>query len=266
MKKLIISMVLTVAAAAPRLMAVETDVQTVDGYGPYQTGVGGEFTLQGLDPTMDAIINAYGAGAKNQYNVSGATPNFQTFCVEGREYIYANTKVSVVFNNQSVYTDVALTKGAAWLYSQFAQGTLYGYNYANGTISGVHSGLNYGDGSRAGSASSSAQLLQNAIWALMGGQEGQTYDGSNPFEAAAASQFGGWANADSAAATGLDGVYVLNLWAAGSPGVGTGYQDQLVYVAQGLTIPNVVPDGGTTVLLLGMALTGLGFVARRVRR
>jgi len=148
---------------------------TYDGYGPYQTGSGGEFTLYSPDLATD--ISYYYSGAKNQ--VPGSTPNFQTFCVEGNEYIYGNSLSYVTFSGQSIYTDDPLSKGAAYLYSQFATGGNFGglatYSYAPA------------------GRSASAALLQNAIWALMGGQEGQTAanNASNPFMIAAEAQFGG---------------------------------------------------------------------------
>ena len=100
----------------------------------------------------------------------------------------------------------------------------------------------------------------------MGGQEGQTaYDGSNKYEAWVAGSilsggFGSDAAANVAAATGFDNVYVLNLTTLD----GRAAQDQLIYTTG--PIPNVIPDGGMTAMLLGMAMTGLAFISRRVRR
>ena len=55
-------------------------------------------------------------------------------------------------------------------------------------------------------------------------------------------------------------VFVLNLWDGTRAA-----QDQLIYST---TInPNTItPDGGITVMLLGMGLTGIGFVSRKVRK
>ena len=56
------------------------------------------------------------------------------------------------------------------------------------------------------------------------------------------------------AANGAYGVQVMNLWTDSN---GTGYaQDQLV----------LVPDGGTTLTLLGLAFGGMALFSRRVRR
>ena len=105
------------------VFATQYTVRTVGGYGPYQTGVGGEFTFFSQD--LANVIANYCAGAQDQYNVTGDKPNFQTFCVEGQEFVYPNTRFNVVLNNQSVSTGVFLTSGAAWLYSQFASGASF---------------------------------------------------------------------------------------------------------------------------------------------
>jgi hypothetical protein len=211
------------------------------GYGPYQTGVGGEFTFR---ISNGSLISAYNSQAVNQ---ASPTPSFQTFCVEGNEFISAGSTYTANYNNESVFTNFRLTAGAAYLYSQFATagnfGGLASYNY--GANRGVTAGL-----------------LQNAIWALMGGQEGQTAanNSSNPFLRAAEAQFGGtFAGANTTAATGFDNVYVLNLWDLS----GRAAQDQLIYTPG--PVPNVIPDGGMTAILLGLGLTGLGFVSRRLR-
>lgn len=214
----------------------------LNGYGPYQTGVGGEFTFRIND---SSLVSSYYSGAMNQ-----ASPytSFQTFCVEGAEFISANSTYTASYNNHSVYSNVQLTKGAALLYSAFASG-----NWSSGP------GYNYFGGGVAREAD--AALLQVAIWHFMGGQENHgAYDQYNKYEAWAASVFGDDAAANVAAATGENNVYVLNLWDSN----GRAAQDQLIYTTG--PIPNTVPDGGVTVILLGMSLTGLGFISRRVRR
>jgi hypothetical protein len=225
-----------------------TTISTVAGYGPYQTGSGGEFTFKTSDPIMNAIVANYYSGARNQDLTVADQPNFQTFCVEGKEFVNANTSYDVLFNDHSVYSGNYLTKGAALLYSQFASGTLPaipGYNYV-------------------GSRSTSADLLQRAIWAFMGGQEGEVLTLSNPYENYAASVFGSLALANATATSGFDGVYVLNMFNVGHLG-DPNYkaQDMLIWAPSG-DIPNV-PDGGLTVILLGMGFAGLGFISRRVR-
>jgi hypothetical protein len=81
-------------------------------------------------------------------------------------------------------------------------------------------------------------------------------DGTNVYINAVISHFG---SADAAMADGADayGVYALNLWAGG-----VDYQTQLFYKGGG-TVD--VPDGGTTLMLLGGALVGLGALRRKFR-
>jgi hypothetical protein len=241
MKKLWCSTVLVGIMAAPSVFAAT--ITTIGGYGPWQTGAGGEFTFN-VDAGLAATVNAYGAGA---HDVIGPVPSFQTFCVEAREFVYANSPYSVSFSGASIYTSVSLTKGAAYLYSLFAQGAL-AYDY-NNTGVGRHN---------------DAADLQYAIWAFMGNQEGAALTLANKYELLAANALGGLANADSLAAAGEDGVYVVNMWADGhlnDPNYAR--QDMLIYSPNGPTPP--VPDGGMTLALLGMGLSGLGFISRRFR-
>jgi len=224
-------------------------------YGPYQTGVGGEFTLN----------DVHGIPADNWLDLSGYVPNktsnfgplgissFQTFCIEVTEHIGAfDATYNAQINANAVYGVPSSTLnplgdpvsvGTGWLYSRFARGVLSGYNYT-------------------GNRTVSAGLLQNAFWWLE--QEGTAYDASNPFMLAAYNTFGGeaGARADGGAAF---GVYALNLWSGdGTTTPINRVQDQLYY--NGLVSAASVPDGGTTLTLLGMAVVGVAIVSRRLRR
>jgi hypothetical protein len=252
MTKRFLSLALLALISAPTAFALTLTLQGnnsvsggYNGYGPYQTGVGGEFTFAISDASL---VNSYYAGRTR--NLVSA-PSFQTFCVEGGENIDASHPVYTAnYNTHSVYSNVQLTKGAAYLYSQFAQGILSGYNFTGAATA----------------REASAALLQQAIWHYMGGQESQgTFNASNPFEVAAAAHFvGGEAVANSAAIFGADNlsVYVLNLWDSN----GKAAQDQLIYTTGAVPNFNPVPDGGTTAMLLGLAFTGTAFFSRRIRR
>ncbi|MCU0691779.1 MAG: VPDSG-CTERM sorting domain-containing protein [Polyangiaceae bacterium] len=194
--------------------------------GGYYAGNGGEFTaynLSGLD------IDGYTAGLSS--NIANPA-SFQTFCLETGEYT-ANPMYFVVASGASAGgvggTD-PISMGTAWLYSQFALGTLS--NYFTGTRS-VEAGL-----------------LQNAFWYLEGEGGAQ-----NAYTAAAASQFGGLANAMSSAAPGYLDVYVLN-----------NYSDANRTVKAQDWLYRTVPDGGATLMLLGGALMGLGALRRKLGR
>jgi hypothetical protein len=235
---------------APSVFALTLTLEGGSGYGPYQTGSGGEFTF-GIDNAA-LVANAYVSGVAGTKNVvtSPVATSFQTFCVEGSEFINGGGAYSAVYNNKTVFGNTALTKGAAYIYSQFVIKANFG-GYLGATY-------NY-----SGARTTSAALVQNAIWAFMG-QEGKTAatESLNPFfNAAVAAEGGTFALADTAAATGYHNVYVLNLTQIGT---GKAAQDQLIYTEGG--IPNVIPDGGFTIMLLGMGFTGFAFLSRRVRR
>ncbi len=117
-----------------------------------------------------------------------------------------------------------------YLYNQFARGVLTDYDYTPGP---------------AGTRPASAEALQIAIWNLLG-QVGPPPSGS------LADDFIKDANAN--AVQGKD-YFVSELPLNDL----TGKPVQPLFVLQ---VPNQ-PDGGLTVLLLGMALTGLGWVSRR---
>src|SRR5258708_13541879 len=54
MKKTFLAVLAVATLTGPSLFA-NTTIQTVMGYGPYQTGSGGEFTFKTTDPTMNSI-------------------------------------------------------------------------------------------------------------------------------------------------------------------------------------------------------------------
>jgi hypothetical protein len=247
--------VLLVLALAPSAMAAPIQVQvgyklpggTVSSYGPYQTGVGGEFTLnvvQGLDTSQ------YAAQVSN---IAGVAGTFQTFCIEGMEVIYPypatyNGALSDTAMFGGVKPDGVgdpISKGTGWLYTQFATAS-----WENGLT------YHYTDSNRSGFVGSSADLLQKAIWWLEG-EENIAYNANNLFMKAVVDKFGSQAAA-MADNGGQFSVYALNLWGTGATDTlqNSRVQDQLYYH---------VPDGGGTLMLLGGALMGLGVLRRKFR-
>jgi hypothetical protein len=201
MRRTVLIIGLCVFAASPVLadLSITTTGNggTYDGYGIWQTNQGGEFTFRpsGWDP-----LPYYSGLTRNQ---GGQENTFQTFCLEHSEYLYGNTTHAVVLNDRMVNGGVGpqgdpLSVGTAWLYHEFQNGTLAGYDYSN-TGTGRHT---------------SAQGLQNAIWFLedeVGGSLSTAY--RNMLEA----QFGSVTNAK------LDNngripVAVMNLYADGHAG------------------------------------------------
>jgi len=209
-------------------------------YGAYQTGVGGEFTLTPVNPIGWLDLTHYGAGARNV----GVEGSFQTFCIEGGEYIYPYSSIyNAVVQLNAVNGGVGpngdpISKGTGWLYSQFASG-----EWESG-LSYAYSGANRG---------SDADLLQKALWWLEG-EEGIAYSDANKYMAAVVNHFGSQlgAQADGGARF---GVYALHLTTENGGPV----QDQLYFNG----FP--VSDSGATIALLGLAVAGLGFASRRFR-
>ena len=106
----------------------------------YSYSDGGEFKAV---TTGQEFVQNYATPAK-------LGDGFETFCVEAHVEFYPNQPYNFTVSsvdNEGRYLSI----GTAYLYYQFSQGTLNGYNY---------------NGDRA----SSAGALQQAIWYLQGGQ------------------------------------------------------------------------------------------------
>jgi hypothetical protein len=232
-KKIAFIVGLCAFAATPVLATLTVTTTGGSGYGEWQTGSGGEFTLTpvGWNP-----LPLYAAVAKNQ---DGTKPNFQTFCIEEKEYVYPNTTFDVVFNSKAVMggnppSGDPLSQGAAWLYHEFQMGTLSGYDYQD-----------TGSGRK-----NSAQDLQNAIWYL----EGEGGSLTVGYVAKLNTQFGSVANAmfDNST-TGKYAVAVLNLYEQGHEG-------DLDYLRQDMLV--CVPLPGSVLL----AAFAVGLAGRKLRK
>jgi hypothetical protein len=222
------------------LVAIPTwadQITTAPGFGPWQQGIGGEFTVT-PDAALAAQLGTYSPFTMNQ---GGFLGSFQTFCMERNEYIIANTTYDVTLNNVTVFTGDPLSAGAAYLYEQFATGQLtdlgnVSYNYANIPVGG-RTTVGFAD----------ALMLQNALWylmnpALFGGQAG------NPYVVKATAVLGNPFAADN----GAHHVSILNLWTPGQPhDAQHTWQDVLVYTG--------VPEPSALALV---AMAGL-FACRR---
>jgi hypothetical protein len=192
---------------------------------------GGEFTASGSG--LDLSSYSSGALTTSTHGQAG----FSTFCMEYKEEFNPGSTYSYTLNSNAFGGDVAggggdpVSKGTAWLYSQFAQGILDGYSYT-------------GTSAR----KSSNTDLQLAFWYLEDEISflNPSYNpASNGFLTAVSSQFGSLAAAK-ADANGAYGVQILNL--TSSRGA-TNNQSQLYY--------HNVPDTGATLALLGLAFMGL---------
>jgi hypothetical protein len=198
--------------------------------GPYQSGVGGEFNA--YSASLNPI--AMGYSPLTMANV-GHGMGFETFCMEYTEEFIPGGTYNYTISQAAIHGGVPggsdpISLGTAWLYLNFAEGLLTGYDFTN-----------------AANRTADAGQLQDTIWWL----EGERPDpgATNQFRQLVISHFGGAANA-MADNNGFYGVEVLNLYYPD----GTLSQDQLV----------LVPDSGTTAVLLGVGLLGLFLFHRKV--
>jgi hypothetical protein len=229
-------------AAGP---AMAGQVKTGTGYGPYQTGSGGEFTLEALSADMLLVLNNGYVDGKTMNLPNTAANTFQTFCLEYNEYIYTNMTYDVTISNSAKdgglggatnYAD-PISAGTTWLYRAFATGSLSIYDYTNP-----------GRSTSSGGLSASAGELQNAIWML---EDEITWNTSNRFIDLMLNS--GWSK-DTLKANdiGAYGVGVLNMSNARYGNC----QDQLVLTA--------VPEP-SALLLIGTCLVCVAIAVRRFR-
>ncbi|MGD0348766.1 MAG: hypothetical protein ABSB84_00390 [Verrucomicrobiota bacterium] len=214
MKRLCVLACLLGVFAVPAVQA-QMQVTLYQDLNNYSYSDGGEFKalpngdLLSANPTLAGYVPATA-------DLTAGNPNFQTFCIETGEYFYPGTTYNVTISDEVLYDGgqfpdgEPVTIGTAWLYSQFAAGTLSGYDYA------------YGSGRTA-----SAGDLQQAIWYLQG--EASLVNGGadgTAFYNAAVSALG--AAAINNPANGAYGVVALNLWDSSNGGA----QDQLMMVPE----------------------------------
>ncbi len=169
---------------------------------------------------------------------------FGTFCIEFNEYFHSGGVYDVALNNGSIMGGVSgavngkdvISNGTAYLYEQFALGTLAGFNYGDTNLDSV--------------VYDSAKQLQNTIWYLEGEITSAYYGvGFGSFLGLAQSQL------DYASDYVGGAVKVMNLTSNNGH---KHHQDQLVYAG--------VPDSGTTVSLLLVAVCGLVGARRKLAR
>jgi len=217
--------------AAPNLFAQMT-INLSDDTTQYANGNGGEFRGYGND-ALNSQVN-WAAYSSSTAGYDGNNRYFQTFCTELSEEFNPGTTYTVTsIGDSALYAGtghpVPITMGVAYLYSQFAAGTLSGYNYT------------YGSG-----RSATAGDLQNAIWTLLGEQ---------------GTALAGWVNTDLTTGLGgsitdwtmaANGAFEVADLTLGNPGQN---QDQLV----------IVPEA-STVIAGALLLLPLGVSAFRIVR
>ena len=113
---------LAVAFGAVAMAARANDVVLTQT--AYYYADGGEFTAW---TAPDNFAQFY---APSTTITSGNQTGFQTFCVEATVYFWPNVDYSYTLS-QTDSRGVNLTEGAAYLYAQFAEGVLPGYDYTD---------------------------------------------------------------------------------------------------------------------------------------
>jgi hypothetical protein len=240
MKKIICLAGLAGVMAAPNLFA-SMNVTLYDDTGSYADGQGGEFRAVG-DAGLNSVVNwsAYspltqGTTTSSEYNSALGSQYFQTFCTEtAEEFSPGNSYPVTSIGNNALYAGtghpVPITLGVAYLYSQFAAGTLAGYDYT------------YGSGRTA-----SAAVVQAAIWSLLGESFGGVPTPQVAGFALTDLQSSGIAEADwTKAANGAYGVADMTLDLPGQA------QDQLV-----MAVPEASTIIASVLLLLPLGASTL---------
>lgn len=241
MKKLSILISVAGVLCAPALQAA-LQVTLTQNTALYSYGNGGEFrasgsVIAGVNPTLWGYSPATAQGGVGAY--------FQTFCIETSEYFSPGVAYNISLNSRAMYggqfpNGDPISIGTAWLYSQFAAGTLVGLDALNNPVAYNYA---YGPG-----RTLSAGALQQAIWWL----EGEAVDPGNTdaFRNAVIAQFGSAAAAE-VDANGAYGVLVLNLW---DKNTGAVAQDQLILVPEPTTVLAglllLLPLGASTIRIL----------------
>jgi hypothetical protein len=206
--------------------------------------------------TLTQNTHAYsGANGGGEFKaVTSDNGTFQTFCIDvndsftsGKTYNYKISQQTYAGSGNNI------SIGTAWLYSQFLDQTLNGYNF------------NDGSGNVA-----SATLLQNTLWALEGEISSKgILTGkhiNNIFYTDLINQFGSIAAAEKdAGADNIYGVAVMNLYSIRN-GQTTLAQSQLVRVPT-CPPPVSVPEPSTIVagalLLLPLGVSALKILRRK---
>ena len=265
-----------------RIQGVTGGINEADygGNNPNPTGLtapvnkGGEFTVIPTDASLlsNYVLGTTAPGTQTGTKVTDPGDNgttnpdaglagdvgFQTFCLE------VNTELTPIPTGPISYAlsesvlnggTKPLTIGTCYLYSLFAQGKLSNYDYVDYLTD---------SGGNPSARGNDAAYLQAAFWYLQGDILLSAADGmSNPYlsdlvTAGLLSSSGTSGTALVSATTTAEyaGVEVLNL------GTSPSYNQQALLVYK-TAITTSVPDGGTTVMLMGMALGGLELLRRK---
>lgn len=223
MKKLMLAVVAATALAVFQASAITVTVDQVAGYNAGD----GEFNV--------SPITGVGYGAAALYNNNSGSLGFGTFCIDREVSITTPGQydATIIPSGINPNNGNQISLGTAWLYQQFAQGTLANYDYTPG----------------AGRVNS-AYLLQNAIWVL----EGQIANNfADIFLTMVTTEFG------SLLAAQVDNNQHYSVGV-----LGLSYLDANRNTVAAQPMLTLLPDGGSALLLLGLGLSGLALFSRKV--
>ncbi|MBN1805120.1 MAG: hypothetical protein JW837_07715 [Sedimentisphaerales bacterium] len=213
--------------------------QTGSIYGiNYSSNSGGEFTISNSSLDTSEYLSGITSDIKGQSN------SFQTFCMEKQEYTASAIEIWISTTSINESTGAIGSEGSgshaiygglkygdnlnpatAYLYTNFAQGTLSNYNYETGRAV-------------------SAGQLQNAIWYLEG-EISSLATNSQAYAWVTEAQNVGWND--------IGNVRVLNNWIQGHVGDPEyRVQDQLYLMPISTPIPGSVILG-----FIGMSVVGI---------
>lgn len=168
-------------------------------------------------------------------NQGGAVRSFTTFCLEDREYFYPGWHYNYTIDDvvyQGYGSSLPHTGTPPSVVLTKGAVDLY-LAYVGGTLTDV-----------------SASAVQNAIWACQG--YGVSYD----------SRLASYIDRTDYRLGNYPGIHVINLYDAKNNDGLNGYDGQPNGVRQSYIY---VPDGGLTVMLLGMGMVAVGWVRRFVK-
>lgn len=207
----------------------------------------GKYTV---DPTgdLETVLSSYSSKAKTT-----SDSRYWTFCLESSQYFGSGKTYNATPSLAADSVPDPISAGTAFLYKEFALGNL------DALVSG--NGFDYSNVAGGG------LKLQKTIWWLEGESGGALdVDLENLLNLTFVNSTGYLANYAG------NEVGVLNLTkfngAGGDSIAGTLRQDNLVFWGSTSPAPPApsVPDGGTSALLLGLSLGGLGVARRFMRR
>jgi hypothetical protein len=225
-------------ATAFQCSAQTVDVSRVTGY---WTIPGGEFNIANANPSNPANTAVF----DNELSYFSAStivsgpygPGFETFCNSGTNDLLNNPETGT-------FSLGGVTWGTAWLFSQFAAGTLAGYDY---TVTGS-------GGTSFANRAAAAYALQNAIWELDGtggGNLNPTAPGISIFLTEAENAAAGFGLSVSNAANGAFGVGEFYLTYNGAIS-----QPMLVISSATGTLPGVVTGAASGITTTSAVLKG----------